>query len=427
MDNSLLPNINEPAFFPFPDFQSLRLDNGIPVHVLPFNHLGYTNVSFSIKSGILMQSKLLQASLTNRMLREGCEGFSSEELAEELDFYGTALRNGVSMLGSEIETSVVSRHLPKVLPTIKKVVFSPTFPEKEFGICREIARQSLIHSMQEVSFLARRQLKTMLYGERHPYAASAGPDDYDQISISDLKDFHSEFYLPSNFELYVSGRFSEAEFDVLNGAFGSLPVPRIRIPKAVEPAPATCADVRRLVVKPDCVQNSVAIGAITISKYHPDYLKLKLLVAVLGGYFGSRLMSNIREDKGYTYGIFAQLKASDDFSAIKIYSDTATEYTNSLIDEVFVEINRLTREPVPAEELEMVKRYFTGMYLQQVSKGIGLLQDMKVKLLQGVDPRVYCQNWWDVLHNTTPDELLIIAKKYLKPADFRISIAGKAI
>lgn len=425
MFNPQPPVINEPEFFPFPDYQVLKLDNGIDVHVLPFNNLDYTNILLSVKSGTQVQSKMLQAATTNRMLREGCDGYDSEKLAEELDYYGTTYRAATSTLCSEVIMSAVSKHLPKMLPLLHNIVFSPTFPSKEFGISCEIGKQNLIHSMQEVSYMSNRQLKVMLFGENHVYAKAADPEDYDCVTIDDLRDYHSRFYLPNNVEFFISGKLTDVEFNLLNDIYGKMPCPRILIPQPEEPQPETCSDVRRLIEKDGCLQSAVSMGCITIGQQHPDYLKLRLLISVLGGYFGSRLMSNIREEKGYTYGIYAQLVAYTNFSTIVISSQTATEYTNALIEEVYKEIDRLLTEPIPSEELEMVKRYYTGMYLQQVSKGIDLISDYRVKVLNNVDTKTYYQQWWDVLHNTSSEELLQIAKKYLKPADFRVSIAGK--
>lgn len=419
------PIIQEPGFFPFPDYQTIKLDNGIPVHVIPFNSLDYTNVLLSVKAGAQLQSKLLQASTTGRMLREGCAGYTSETLAEELDYYGTTYQAATSVLTTEVMISSVSRHLPKMLPLLDNIVFNPTFPQHELGIVCEIGKQNLIHSAQEVSYLANRQLKKMLFGDDHIYARAAAPDDYDHVRVEDLVDFHQQFYLPSNIGFFISGRFADEDYDVLNNVFGKLPCPKIMIPEPVEPAPETVGDVRRLWEKEGCLQNAVYMGCVTIPQQHPDFLKLKLLISLLGGYFGSRLMSNIREDKGYTYGIYAQLVAYTNMSTIVISTQTACEHTNSLIGEVYKEMDRLINEPVPEEELEMVKRYYTGMYLQQVSKGIDLVSDLRVKIQNGIDTKAYYQQWWDVLHTTTADDLLQIAKKYLKPDSFRISIAGK--
>lgn len=418
------PLIREPAFFPFPNYEVSHLSNGIPLHVIPFNSIDFTNVVVSVGAGTQRQHKLLQASLTGRMLREGCSGFTSEQLAEELDFYGTVYKSTVSTLRSEVLFSSVSRHLPKMMPLLQKFVFSPTFQERDFAMANNISKQNLVHSLQEVGFLANRQLKAMLFGEDHVYARTASPDDFDKISVDDLKQFHSEFYLPNNIEIFASGRFSNEQFSILNDVFGSMPVPKIAFKPDVEPAANTCSDVRRLKEK-DGVQSAVYMGYVTIAQQHPDYLKLKLLVAVLGGYFGSRLMSNIREDKGYTYGIYAQLIAYTHMSTLVISSQTAVEHTNDLINEVYKEVERLINEPIPEEELVMVKRYYKGLYLQQVSKGLDLLPDYRVKVLNGIDTQSYYKEWWNVLCTATPSDLQAIARKYLNPDWFRVSIAGK--
>lgn len=425
MNENQPPVIQEPGFFPFPDYQDIVLDNGVVVHYIPFNSLDYTNVLLSVKAGTQCQSKLLQATTTSRMLREGCDGYTSEALAEELDYYGTTYQAATSTLNTEVMISSVSRHLPKMLPLLNRIAFHPTFPAHEFGITREIGKQNLIHSMQEVSYLANRQLKQMLFGEGHLYAKAASPEDYDKVTLEDLSDFHQAFYLPNNIEFFISGRFTDVERNLLNDTFGKQPCPKIFIPQPAENPAETVSDVRRLCKKDGCLQNAVSMGCVTIPQQHPDFLKLKLLVSILGGYFGSRLMSNIREDKGYTYGIYAQLVAYRNMSTIVISSQTACEYTNSLIEEVYKEMDRLINEPVPEEELEMVKRYYTGMYLQQVSKGIDLVSDYRVKVLNNIDAKTYYKQWWNVLHTTTADDLLKIAKMYLKPDTFRISIAGK--
>ena len=423
MTNLTAPIIKEPGFFPFPDYELIHLSNGIPVYLIPFNNIDYTNILLSIKAVTQLQTKVFQAATTSRMLREGCKDFNSEQLAEELDFYGTVLKCATSVLNSETLMSCVSRQMPKMMPLLQNIVFNPTFPKKEFAIVSELSKQNLIHSMQEVSYLANVQFKKMLFGDEHVYAKTATPEGYDSLSVDDLVQFHNEYYSPDNTELFVAGRLTDKELTCLDNSIGSMPFNGKVVPTMVEPTPNTCSDIRRLNKKNGC-QNAVVMGYVTIPQQHPDFLKLKFLVSVLGGYFGSRLMSNIREDKGYTYGIYAQLVAYSGLSTLVISSQTAVEHTDDLIKEVYNEINKLVNEPIPDEELQMVKRYYTGLYLQQVSKGIDLLSDHRLKVLNGLDTKSYYEQWWNVLHTITAEELLHIAKKYLKPELVRISVAG---
>lgn len=425
MSQREIPAIKEPSFFPHPDYQHITLHNGIPVHVLPIAGVSYTNIGFNFRAGQRYQHKTKQARFTIGMLREGTTTRTREAIFEELDFLGVTLKDVCTYNYSELFISSASKRLKDALPIVEDILCHPSFPQEKLKIQQEANKVKLLHLKDEVGHMAITQLKQMMYGDNHVLAYEATAEDIDAITCEDLKAFHKEYYGLANMELFVIGKLDEEELALLNKHFGDKELngkkAEINSEMPINPWERKCA----LVPKENCLQSAVYIGRLSIDINHPDFYKLNLLIRVLGGYFGSRLMSNIREEKGYTYGINSLHVTAMSRSVIYIISETAVQYTQPLIDEVKKEMKRLQDELIPAEELEMVRSYFIGVHLQTMSKGMDLYDDFRTNCILGIDSKAYYEKWWEVLHETTAEELQEMAKKYLNPEDFYYAVAGE--
>ncbi len=182
--------------------------------------------------------------------------------------------------------------------------------------------------------------------------------------------------------------------------------------------------LKHFIEKPDSVQSAIRIGKLTIGKSHHDFVKLQVVSTILGGYFGSRLMSNIREDKGYTYGIGSFIAPMNQASYFGIATEVGVDITRQAIDEIYKEINRLSTDIMPNEELELVKSYLMGEILKSVDGPFALAERWKGMLLFGLDSE-YFKKMIETISSITPEEVLDIAKKYLVADEMYEVVVGK--
>ena len=252
-----------------------------------------------------------------------------------------------------------------------------TFPQEELDIHLQNKKQKFHVNNQKVANVARKRFVELLFGEKHPYGINVKEMDFDVINRELLKKFYLNYYRANSCKIILAGKVSEDVYTLLDEHFGgndwlatnSLEVKPIEITSAMER--------EQLIYKDDALQSAIRIGKVLFNKTHPDYQSLLVLNTIFGGYFGSRLMSNIREDKGYTYGIgsgIASLKHSGYFF---ISTEVGVEVSKKAIDEIYMELKRIQTELVHEEELELVKNYMLGTFLRSVDGPFALAERFK--------------------------------------------------
>lgn len=332
------------------------MPNGIPLTVINAGEQEVMRVDILFGGGRWQQSQKLQALFTNRMLREGTAKFTAGEIAEKLDYYGSWLELSTSADHAYITFYSLNKYLAKTLEVVESMIKEPTFPEKELNTILDSNIQQYLVNTSKVDFLAQRALMKSLYGEQHPCGKVVVEEDYHAITPDVLRDFYNRFYHSGNCSVFLSGKVTDDAISRVTEMFGT-PFGNYQLPLAEVKYPIIAVPEKRIFVeREDAMQSAVKMGYTTITREHPDYLKLRVLMTVFGGYFGSRLMSNIREEKGYTYGISAGIMFYPDSGLLLVSTDTDNEYVEPLIREVYHEMDRLQQEPVSMEELTMVDR-----------------------------------------------------------------------
>ena len=379
-----------------------------------------------LNAGQWRQTMPLQSSFTNRMLGEGTRSMTSAEISERLDSYGAWLEYGTGLSTNTVVLFSLNKYARETLAILEEILKEPAFPLEEFQVMVENARQKYLVNSKKVDALARVAFNKLLLGEGHPCSRYAVAEDYDRIQTSSLQDFYTRYYHSANSSLYLSGhpdeqvarevmkRFGESQWGT-----GSSIVPLIPVP------PVTGDEKHVFVESPDSLQSAVRMGCITIRQNHPDYDALSVLVTLLGGYFGSRLMSNIREEKGYTYGIGAGILPMPYESTLVVYSQCDPQYVSPLIQEVYHEIDRLHREPVPQEELDMVKSYMLGELTRRY-EGLSLAEAFTYAEVSGFSDD-FMQKRVDNIRAVTVEDLRRLAFQYLEPECFKEVVAGKKL
>lgn len=404
----------------FPECQTLSC--GIPIWVINGGDEQVCRLSVYVAGGTIHEKQPLLSLLAPLMVLEGSEHFDTRQIAEQLDYYG-AWKNALNHdTMSELSLSSISEHYGKIVPLLVDGLAHATFPESEFEMYKQRYAASYATMRNRVKYLAGVEMRRLYYGDGHPLVADVDPQALLQLTVDDLKAFYTRFFHPSNCRVVLSGKVTDEMVRLTDETFAKWvdSTPAETMPEwCIQPSDKMLS----VVDKPGAVQAAVAMTIQSIGRTHPDYLLLRLLCTVLGGYFGSRLMSNIREEKGYTYGINAFLSGRAEDGYIGVSTECDVRYTWQVIEEVKHEMQRLCDEPISLDELNLVRQYMLSDQVKTLDTPFNLASYVSSTWLYGVYPEYYNRQIDTILH-AAPFQLQQVAQRYLNLEKLRIVIAG---
>lgn len=429
----------EPSFrniekFNLPRAEKFKLDNGVPVYALSSGTQNIIRIEFIFKAGKWYEKSNLVASTTNAMLNEGTSNHSSAQLAGKFDYYGSYIHLYSEADRAGLVLYTLSKYVLESLVLVEDILKNSIFPEKEIDNFLQRSKQLFLVNRSKVSFLARERFLSALFGASHPYGKPIKLEDFDELDKHELVNHFLNFYQGLNTKILVSGKWSFNLKEILNRFFGTgdwtaersgIDSGSKKIKLDLQPAykKKPSRSKKQIVEKKDAIQSAIKIGKTAISRTHNDYFGLRVLVTVLGGYFGSRLMKNIREDKGYTYGISAQLISLEKESYISISSEVGAGVCKKAIVEVYKEIGRLTQEQVSKEELSLVRNYMLGNWLRMFDGPLAIANSYRV-LIDNELEEDYFERGLKEMQNMKPEQLSELANRYFKKDSFIEIVAG---
>lgn len=397
-----------------------HLDNGIPVFSIDAGEQEVLKVELVFDAGSSSSSKILVASSAIKLITEGTTLHNAKELAEAVDFFGAYLRTEVGHDDSSLVLYTMNKHLKSTIGTLSETYADANFPENELKTFLLKNKQEMLVNEQKVSYLCAKGFSAGLYGSEHPYGRSAETADYDALTREDLLNFHGSQLKNRVRYILVAGKLGADTYDLLNESFGSSKR-EVNEEHGIE-----ISDMKESMIhieKVGAVQNAIKIGRIMFPRTHPDYIGMQILSTVLGGYFGSRLMTNIREDKGYTYGIRAGMVSLKHSGYFTISTEVGADVCKAALTEIYLEIEKLRKDLIPLTELELVKNYMLGSVLKSVDGPFSISEKWRGYMQHGLGMDAH----HDLIHqiNTiTPERLRELASKYLQRADLLQVTAG---
>jgi len=402
--------------------RKVLLENAIPVYTIESGTEDITRMEFVFRAGQIKETAALQSSTANMMLTEGSEDYSSEEINRLLDFYGVFFHLYADKDLAGLVVFFLSRHSEKVIQLSHQILFRPVFPEKEFSVLIKKRLRWYLVNREKVQNLAADKFFESIFGSSHPYGRLVNQRDFESLNTGMLKEFHRKYYTPGNLNIIVSGRPSTGTIEILNKYFGSL---KTGVPSYDKSFVSFNGEEDKKVhlTKQGAVQSSLRIGSVTINKRHPDYPGLKVVNTLFGGYFGSRLMKNIREEKGYTYGISSILTSLDISGYKAVIADVSTKNAYYAIDEIYKEMKRLQNEAAGKDELEVVRNYLSGELVRMFDGPFAVAESFRSVWEFGLDFNYY-RRLEDKIKTITPEEILQLANKYFKTEELYEIIAG---
>ncbi len=380
-------------------------------------------IDFVFFSGSYHQHKPLVAFSAVNLLRAGTEKHSRAEIDELLDFYSVRLDLEPQKDISTVSVYVLHKHLGPVLKLLKEMVRYPVYPEKELHTFMSNQKQIHIINQKKVKHLARTYFNELIYGEQHPYGYRVRPDDFDAVSVDDLQGFHSRFFYPGNACCIVSGAMPDTIEDQIAAVFGG--DRREGSGHSERTVHAELSTGRRKVhlEVSGALQSAIRIGKKLFNRTHPAYHRLKITNALLGGYFGSRLMQNIRQDKGYTYGISSNIISLVRSGYFFIGTQAGTDVTEATKEEVYKELHRLREQPADREELNSLVSYLSGSFLRSFDGPYAQSERFKELLVFGLDFSHY-EEYLETLKTITAEDIMECARLYLREDDMTEVVAG---
>lgn len=423
-DRTLIPTIHQIDEIKPPFVQEIALSNGIIAHCINGGTQEVIRLDAIFLSGRLAEKQKGAAIATNRLLREGTNQHSSREIASGIDYFGAHLSVSTFYDYATVSLTCLNKHLTQLLPLFKEVLFTASFPEKELNIYVQNRKEEIAIEEQKVEFLARRLFYKSLYGENHPVGYMTSRDDLDKLNRDILNDFYTDFYTKSRVKFFVSGKWSDSHWSCIDDTLGKYDWRTGSSSEIKMPAAQPAGDKKHLIEKADAVQNAICIGKITIAKNHPDYHGLKVLSTVLGGYFGSRLMSTLREEKGFCYGIHSGLHATIYDSIFQISTEVGSAVTKEALNAIYGEIGILQQELVPESELSLVRNYLMGTLLGDTDGPFQSMSLVKSWLLYGMD-QSFLAAYVQTILTIKPEEIRNLAQKYLGKNSLYEAVAGR--
>lgn len=400
------------------------LTNNISLYAIAGGSEDVLKVDFIFNAGKWFQNSPLVAVATNKLMQEGTKNHTSMQIAEGIDQYGAFLETEFSYDNTTISVYTLSKYLDKVLPFIKEIITVPAFAAHEFETYKKNEIEKFKINLEKVGYLAQTTFMELIFGKSHPYGVKTKLADFEKLALAEIKDFHINHYNLGACTIIVAGKVDENAINCINQHFGTIDIPEKQILKektaySIEKIATNSAYIK----KENALQSAIRIGAIFPAKTHPDYFGLQILTTILGGYFGSRLMKNIREDKGYTYGIGAGIMALQQHTLFYISTEVGADVTKEALAEIYKELEMLCSEEINQAELALVKNYLLGQLLRSCDGPFSMASLFENVHFFGLDYRFY-NDYINKIKSVSSKELLLLAQRYLKKDDLKEVVVG---
>lgn len=423
LDRSVAPEIKNFGDISLPVPENTRLSNGVELLVLDCATEDVVRLDLIFNGGLFEQDKIMSCRMMLSMLKQGTKDFDAACIAERLDFCGAWLQTRTYDHHTVITVYSINRCLGNVLEIIEQMVKYPVFPEHEFNVLKKQAISELRNNRQRVKYIATSQFNKKFFGKDHPLGRPNSISSLKGLSTDDLKDLHSRYLTKDGLRIMLTGKINAETLSLVDKYFGKEWGSGKHSVKLNSPVISPSKGRLFISHKSGSLQSCVVMGIPAIERGHEDYIPLRILVIVLGGYFGSRLMTNIREEKGYTYGISASLIGRPDSAYIFISSESDTKYTGPLIREVKKEIDKLVKHQIGEEELEIVKSNILSDLVKTVDSPFSIAEFHITAICCGI-PDDYFEKHIELIKNISPEKLRQTAEKYFVQDNLFILVAG---
>lgn len=399
-----------------------RLDNGSKLFTINAGEQDLLRLEIILPTSATNGATANLVNATHALTDSGTSRMDSKAIAESFERLGSHYQ---ADSGSDFRSFTIyslRSSFGKTVDVLREVLEQATFPEHEVELWKKRNVEHVRVNREKVSWLSRTAYADALFGRSHPYGFNPNEEDYASVDSKLIRDFHHSQTHTAKCMMVMAGKLDDREIEIVNQAFGKS-IRENDLPTSLAPTPEVKPAQKLKIPKEDALQCGIRIGRAMFTKTHPDYIHFTVTNAILGGYFGSRLMSNIREDKGYTYGIGSVLVPFCMGGSFFITTEVGKDVCSLAVDEIYKELERLKSAPPDSDELNIVKNYLLGEFQRNLDGPFALADRFKSLFLYGLDYS-YLNKYLDYLNNFSAENVVEMANKYLNPNDLTEVIAG---
>ncbi len=416
------PEIITNDIISIPEIQKKNL-SGIPVYLINAGDQDIVKVDFIFNVGKTDCDNPLIPETVSSLIDKGTKKLTSGEISENLDFYGAYFETESGKHFTVITLYTLNKYFEQTFKIVNDFLFNAIFPEKETDIFLKNRFQTFLINRQKPDIISSEVFAQSLFGENHPYGRSVKKEDFNDINRENILEFYKSGYSSANLQIMFTGKITDKHVkladkflnEIKNGNTLKKEHDKFRLKQI--------SARKKIIEMPGTVQSSLRIGKITVNKTHPDFFNLNIATVILGGYFGSRLMTNIREDKGYTYGIYASGISLPEAGYLVISAESGKNVYKKAIEEIYKELKKLRSEPVAHDELTRVKRWIFGSTVKVFDGPLSVSEAYK-SLIFGNLSADYFHRYLNAVKNITPEMILETAQKYFDEDTLTEVVAG---
>lgn len=398
-------------------YQKMVLNNGVEVYTINAGEQELLQLEIVFYAGNSYEANKGVALATNFMLKNGTSTKTAFQINEHFEYYGAYCNRSCYNETAVLSLHTLNKHLNVLLPVMREMITDANFPESELDIFKQNSQQKLQVNLKKCDFVANRLIDAYLFGEDHPYGKYLSAENYQALSTDQLKAHFQQYYVNGRAVIFVAGKLPADLFEQLNQQFGDLAITKNGQSLPAQQLIPAVQKKQHISNDPNGVQAAIRIARPFPNRHHPDFMNVMVLNTLFGGFFGSRLMSNIREDKGYTYGIHSYVQNHIQESAWMISTEAGKDVSEATVTEVYKEMDLLRNTLIDEEELLLVRNYMIGSILGDLDGPFQIIGRWKNIILNDLDEH-YFYDSIKVIKSISAEELKALAEKYLKPADF---------
>jgi predicted Zn-dependent peptidase len=419
VDRKIVPAIHDAVEFDYilPPVNTVHLSNGLPLYWLNAGVQDVVEIDWVFPAGLWWEAKPAVAHSVAGLLKSGTSKRTAQQINESLEFYGASLKVNAGNDYSTVTLYSLTKHLPALLPIILEILTEASFPESEAAIYKQNTIQRLLVHERQCDFVANQKIDALLFGEAHPYGRFSKKEKIEAVTVEDMKGLYKTCYALANVKMFMAGKVGDAEVKALDAVFGQAQVSPVVLTQEAFAAPGPAEKKLNVLNDPNGVQGAIRIGRSFPNRHHEDFAPMVVLNTLFGGYFGSRLMSNIREEKGYTYGIYSSLSPYQQGGSMIIHTEVGRDVVEPAVKEIYKEMKELCEAPADDEELLLVKNYLLGNLLGDLDGPFSIIQRWRTLILNDLTIEHFNRNI-HIYKAITANDLLQLANRYFRTDEF---------
>lgn len=418
IDRTVQPAFQKSSSFDLIQPETLALKNNLPVTVVRGGEQSVAKIEFVFDAGKWYETHPGVSYFTAHQLQKGTGSKSSYQISSETEHLGVHFDVSPGHDFSSIALYGITKNIQEVFNLTREIITEPAFPEHELEQMKAIYNQSLKINLEKTNYLASLELRKILFGENHPYGRDAALLDITDLQRHWLSDFHRNRF--GSFRIICSGKINDSLVQSLTDCFQTISL-HASPGKELRTHLPSASTV--FIEKKESVQSSIKLGRGVINRSHADYPGVLLLNHIFGGYFGSRLMKNIREEKGLTYGIHSSVAALKHAAYLIISTDVNKENRELALQEIKNEMQKLCDTPISKSELETARNHFIGSLQSEITTPFAHADKIKNLMLFSL-PADYYQQLIYKIDTLSPQDLIKTANQYLNPLTYSSVTVG---